>query len=495
MELKILFKNTSSLIVTKVVKFIIGIIRSKIVAIFLGTTGTGIIVQLTQLTQSISQFSLLSMPEGLIKQIAESDKAHKEFSNKLSTLIKSYSVLLFIVLVITLSLSFCFSKELTIFFFGNIKYYNYCLIGLASFPILLINSISFAVLQGFKKIKYIARSELIVIIINIFFFIPLIIIWGLIGAVIYVTISFLTILLVNHVYTQKVILTNLNISIKKIYESKINKKAIRELFLFAGFGLTAGIALIISDTWARAIVVTQLGINELGVYSPIVTWAGVFTGFILPSIGTYLFPRFGEAKSNYEITGVLNDSIRFVTIVMIPFLLLSIPIRFQIIPLFYSKQFLAAGNYLPWHFLGTLFYVWMYVFTQAMAPTGRIKMQGILVIIMCMVNIATVYFLIPIIGLYGWMLKFIISPILFFVIYFAYFKKVINFKFEKKNIILMLYLIFSFFVIMSISKYFSYNYKINFLIGLSLVALTFITLEKSEKSFILHKMNIKSLYK
>ena len=154
--------------------------------------------------------------------------------------------------------------------------------------------------------------------------------------------------------------------------------------------------LLFSDTLTRSIVVTQLGINKLGVYSPVITWAGLFTGFILPSIGTYLYPRFGEAKSNYEVIGVLNDAIRFVTLMMIPFLLLSIPIRFQIIPLFYSKQFITAGDYLPWHFLGTLFYLWMYVFTQAMTPTGRIKMQGILVIIMCIVDLSTVYFLVPI---------------------------------------------------------------------------------------------------
>ena len=180
------------------------------------------------------------------------------------------------------------------------------------------------------------------------------------------------------------------------------------------FGLTAGVAIIFSDTLTRSIVVTQLGITKIGVYSPVITWAGLFTGFILPSIGTYLYPRFSEAKSNYEIIGVLNDSIRFVTLMMIPFLLLSIPIRFQIIPLFYSKEFIAAGNYLPWHFLGTLFYLWMYVFSQAMTPTGRIKIHGTLVIIMCVVDLAIVYFLVPIIGLYGWMLKFIISPTIIF---------------------------------------------------------------------------------
>src|ERR1035438_293666 len=198
MELKILLRNTSYLVVTKVIKFIVGIISTKMIAIFLGTLGAGIIAQLSQLTGSISQFTLLSMNDGLVKQIAESDKNDKGFNQVFATLIKSYIAIISIVLVFALALSFYFSKELTILFFGDIKYYNYCIIGLASFPILIINSISYAILKGFKQIKYIARSELIVIIINILFFIPLIYIWGLIGAVIYITISLLTILMVNH---------------------------------------------------------------------------------------------------------------------------------------------------------------------------------------------------------------------------------------------------------------------------------------------------------
>lgn len=133
----------------------------------------------------------------------------------------------------------------------------------------------------------------------------------------------------------------------------------------------------------------------------------------------------------------------------------------------------------------------MYVFSQALTPTGRIKIQGTLVIIITVLDLATVYYLVPIIGLYGWMLKFIISPTLFFIIYFAYFIKAIHFKFEKKNIFLMAYILLSFLTLMAVEKYVSSNYKIDFLIGLSLTGLSFLMLENSEKDFILKKIKIR----
>ena len=488
MELKTLFRNTSYLVTTRVVKFSIGFIRAKLVAIYLGTLGAGIIAQLTQLTQAMTQFSLLTMNDGLVKQIAESNKDEKGFNQKLAGLLKSYIIMISLVLLLAFSISIYFSTELTVYFLGNDKYFSYFLIGLASFPILVINSISFAILKSFKEIKFIARSELVVVVINILLFLPMIYFWGLTGVVIYITLSLFTILLVNHYYAQKIVLSKINISLKDILNAKISRESIKELFIFAGYGITAGMAVIFADTITRAIVVNDLGIDQIGIYSPIIIWSSLFTGFIVPSIGTYLYPRFCECKSDLEVIGVMNDSFRFVTLLMIPFLLLSIPIRFQLITIFYSKAFAYAGNYLPLHFLGTLFFLWMYIFIQAMIPTGRIKTEGLITIITCMIDFATVYFLVPAIGLYGFMLKFLISPSIIFIFYIFYWNHKIHFKFNVKNLLLMGYIIISFILIMMVENYFTSNYKIIFLFGLTLTAMSFLVLTKSEKDFILNKI-------
>jgi O-antigen/teichoic acid export membrane protein len=491
MELRILFKNTIYLMVTRVVKFAVGFIRAKLVAIYLGTLGAGIISQLDQLTSALTQFTMLSMNDGLVKEIAESNKDDIGFKQKLACLIKSYIIMISIILISVFAISIYFSKEITVYFLGNIKYYGYFLIGLASFPVLVINSISYAILKSFKQIKYLARSELIVLVINILIFIPLIFIWGLSGAVIYIVFAFITILIVNHYYAQKIVLSKIEISLMDILTAKISRKAINELFLFAGYGLTAGIAATLAEIITRAMVVTKLGINQIGIYSPVIIWSSLFTGFILPSIGTYLYPRYCECKSDLELDGVINDSLRFVTLLMIPILLISIPIRFQIITIFYSKDFIDSGNYLPWHFLGTLFFLWMYVFLQAMKPTGRIKTEGIVTIIGCILDLAIVYYLVSLIGLYGFMLKFLISPIIIFTYYMFYWKGQIHFKLEIRNFIIMGYAVLSTLMLILIEKFIKTNYKINIIIGLTLLGIAFLMLDKSEKNIILKKIKIR----
>ena len=495
MELRILFKNTIYLLTTRVVKFAINFIRTKLIAIFLGTLGAGIIVQLNQLTESMTQFSLLSMNDGLVKEIAESNKSEKEFNQKLSSLIKSYIVMVLFISMLVLVVSIYFSKELNKYFLGSDKYYGYFLIGLVSFPILVINSISFAILKSFKEIKYIARSEIVVVVINLLIFIPMIYFGGLTGVVIHLTISLTIILLINQYYAKTIVLNNYKISIKDILKAKVNRKAINGFFVFAGYGLTAGIALLFTDLSTRAIVVTKLGISQIGIYSPVIVWAGLFTSFIIPSIGTYLYPRFCECKSDSEVVGILNDSLRFVTLLMLPILLISIPIRFQIIPLFYSKEFINAGNFLPWHFLGLLFFLWRYAFIQAMIPTGRLKIVGIVTIITCLIDFFVVYILVPIIGLYGLMLKFLVSPIIIFVFYIFYWKSQIQFRFEPKNIIILGYTLISFTLMIIFEKYVTSNYKIDLLIGLLLTGSSLLILDKSERKYIVNNRYLTEILK
>jgi len=487
MELKILIKNTSYLVSTKIIKFLVGIVRAKIIAVLLGPLGAGIISQLTDITQKMAQFTLMSVNDGLVKQIAE-NKDSDDFQQKLPELLKTYTILIVPFTIISLVLLFIFSKEITVYIFGDIRYYVYYIIGLLTFPILIIKSVPFALLKGFKEIRYIAKSELVVIITNFLIFIPLVYFGRLTGAVIYVPLSFLMVLMVNNYFAKIKILRLFNIKLKHIFNSNVKREYIKELFLFAGIGLTSGIAILFSEIASRSIVVTQLGIEQLGLYSPITSWAGLFVGFIMPSLGTYLYPRFAEAESNSEIEGVLNDVLRLISFLMIPLLFIGIPIRYQIIPLFYSKEFIFAAQYLPWHFVGLLFYLWMYALALVLTPTGRVKTHGVIFIFISLFNFLIVYYFVPIYGLYGYMLKFIASPIFFFFLYLFYLKKVYRFSIEKKNLIIMIYVFVGAIFIIAFANFIDDNYIINFLIGFTFTIASIGLLSSSEKKNIYNKI-------
>lgn len=487
MEFKQLLKNTSVLAGTRVVQFLTGLVRTKLIALFLGTLGTGIVSQLTFVTQKMSQFTLLSMSEGVVKQIAE-NKDSEESVSLINSIFKAYFILLGSFLLLSSISLFIFSESLTIYVFGDSAYLSYFYIGLFSFPILVLDSIPFSILKAFKDVKGIAKARIIIVVINLAFAVPLIWQYKISGAIIYVPISYFVNLSINYFFARKKYFKDLGIGLHSILISEINKGFIKELLLFSTFGLTVGVLSIVSEFTCRSIVVSKLGVDSIGLYSPIVMWASMITGFILPAFSTYLYPRFCELKNENEISGLLNDALRLGTFAIFPLLMIGIPFKDFFISLFYSKEFLGATLYLPYHFLGVVFYVWWYVFSQSMTPTGRIKQHGVFMSLYLCIDIIITYLFVNEVGLWGWMLKHIVSPIIFFCVYFYYAKIYMAFKLKSDNLILMSYLLIASLVLIFIDVFLTgYNY-INFVIGPFFILSIYPFLNKAEKYFLKNKL-------
>lgn len=488
MEFKALIKNTGFMMVAKVAQFAAGLITTKLNAIFLGVSGVGIINQLNFLTQKISEFTTLSMAEAVVKQIAE-NKNEKNANEIISSAFKSYIILVTSFSVISILLLLLFSRVLSNYIFGNEDLLSYFFIAVFTFPLLIIGSIPFAILKGFRDIKLISQIRIGIILMNLIFAVPLIYFYRLEGAVVYVPISYFVDMLFHFIIAQKLYFKELGITIKTIFKASFRSDFVKELFHFSGFGITVGAYGIFSEFICRSIVVSHLGVNQIGLYSPIIMWASVITGFLLPALSTYLYPRFCELKEKSEITSLLNDALRLGSFVILPLILIGIPFRELIILWFYTKEFIASAKFLPYHFLGLLFYVWFYVFTQAMTPTGRIKQHGFFQILYFSLDILVTYYFVNKYGLYGWMLKHVVSPFVFFFVYSIYSYKKMGFRVSKANIIFMGFALTSSFLLLLLINLTEFGNLIAYFVGPLLLVSSFFFLKKSEKSFLYEKYN------
>lgn len=486
MELKKLIKNTSYLAGTSVFNFVAGVVRAKINAVILGPNGIGIINQLNFMSQKMSEFTMLSMSEAVVKQIAE-NKDKPEVRDLISSSLKSYIVLVLSFMTLSIALFIIFHERLTVYVLGNLKYIFYFYVGLFAFPLLILNSVPFAILKGFKDVKSISIAKIGISLTNLALFVPLVLLFKLKGAVIFLPLSYFITLLYNYFFTLKKHLIRLNIGLKTIFSVKMKKDFVKELFLFSGFGLIIGSYTIISEFVCRTIVVGRLGVEAIGLYRPIIAWSSLFTGFLIASLTTYLFPRFAETKSNEETVGILNDVIRLNTFLLLPFLFIAIPYRDLLINIFYSKEFMVAGNYLPFHFIGMIFYVWWYNLALSLTPTGRIRQHAIFMFLYLSLDIGVTIVTVPIWGLYGWMLKHIISPGIFFIVNYLYLKKSIHFKFSWSNIWLMGYL-FSGSVILSLGLFWKGLAVFGYFLGPLFLAFAWILLRNSEKKLIYNRL-------
>lgn len=470
----------------RIVKSLLGIVKAKLNAIFIGTTGVGIVSQVNFTAQQLSLFTLMGMNDGLTKQIAES-KSDKDFRDIFCSAQKSYILLSGLITILSMFFILAFSKKLNIYFFGEEKYYKYFLIAVSIFPILLINSYSHAILKSFKAIKYIARAELISSIASFIVFIPLIYFFKIYGAVAAIVGMFLTKLIINIYNAKKNILSEYNIQYKDILNSKLDRRKINELILFGGVGLTLGLYQIVVEIAGRGIIINKLGIDKLGVYSPNMTLGGMFKSVIEPALLTYLYPRFSELKNeNKKITSIVNDSWRMVTFFSALLLFGGISLRFFVIPLLYSSEFIEAALYIPGHFLGIFFHMLLVPLGQVFTPTGRIKIFYFFQILNYTLALIIMTFLIPLLGLTGWMLRFIIPPLIFSFVYYIYLNKKIGLKIFKKNLLLIVYLLVSSLILYFISNV---NTWLSMLLAIMFTGALYFLLTDKEKKVIINKIN------
>ncbi|MDA3954704.1 MAG: oligosaccharide flippase family protein, partial [Bacteroidales bacterium] len=434
MEIKHIVKNVFYLGSTKFFELIIQVIRAKLNAVFIGVSGIGVYNQLNVFAAKTAQFSQLSVNEALVKQIAE-NKDNESTFNRIFASIKAYILIVLSITVLVLTALFIFRQQISSYVLGNEITIKFYLIAISAMPLIFINTVFFAILRGFKSVKNISRARLFASFFNLLIFVPLILGYGLNGVIISIPLMYIVISGWNFFFLKKHILKPLEVTYKKVFRAKIRKDSINEMFVFSGYGLSVGFLSIISEFVIRGLIVENLGIEKIGIYAPIISWAGIFTGVVISSFSTYLFPRLCETKNISETNDVINSSIRVSTFLLIPFILLFITFRKELILIFYTKDFLETTQYLPLHFLGVIWHVWFVVLGQTMAPKGFIKQHGIFRGISYVFDILIVYYFISFwgFGLYGWMLKFLITPFLLFIIYYFFLNIKMELRINKEN--------------------------------------------------------------
>ena len=468
---------------TRVIQFLTGLLRVKLSAVLLGTVGMGIVDQFTFLANKISHFSTIGTVEGFVKQVASNSQSEK-IKEILNSAIKSYVLVITGFVIVTSSLSLFFQDYLTNYIFGDVAYIKFFYLAILTFPILVLGSIPFSILKAFKNVKAISKARIYIVMVQIFLALPMIYFFELKGAIIYIPISYLIDLLFLHFFARKYYYVKYELSLMSVVRAPLISSYLKELFLFSSFGLTVGVYAIVSEVVCRSIVVSQLGVESIGVYSPIILFSSLFTGFILPALSTYLYPRFCEIKMASQASDVINSALRLSTLVLIPFLFVGIPFQKLFITLFFSEKFIDATQYLPFHFLGMIFFVWSYVFSQWFTPNGKIKVFGAFRVIYFTIDIAVTYFAVIHYGLYGWMFRFIVSPFIFLFVYQVYVYKKINFKIDRKNMSVMIFLIFGTIALILLQSIFELMIAA-MILGPLLLVLSSLFLNKDECAYIM----------
>lgn len=343
-----IMKATSLFGGVQVFQIMIQIIRSKFVALLLGPTGMGIAGLLNSTIVLISSLTNLGLGTSAVKDTAEANATENETRIATVTIVLRRLVWLTGTLgtVIGLVLS-PFLSQLT---FGNRAYtLAYIWISIT----LLFNQLTsgqLVLLQGMRKLQYLAQANLYGSILGLVFTIPLYYKYGIDGIVPGIIITSIISLLISRFFSKK-------IAIKPIKVSKIRTIAVSKNMLTMGFMISLSGFITLGASYLVQIFINRKGSTaDVGLYNAGFVIINTYVGLIFTAMGTDYYPRLSAvAQNNRLCKQSINQQAEISILILAPILLVFLVFINWAIIILYSTKFIAINTMIYWAALGMFF--------------------------------------------------------------------------------------------------------------------------------------------
>lgn len=327
---------------------VIGIIRTKTIAIFIGPTGIGIISVLNSTIDLIVRITSCGIETSSVREVASNEENPKE----LSKIIQIVNRISFITGLIGFILTLFFSEKLSVLTFGNPDYKVF--FQWVSISILMRQIINGknSIFQGLRKIQDLAKVNLYGSLLGLIISLPIYYFFEVDGIVPSIIIAAIISYLIVILYSKKSISYIEKNNVKFIDTLKEGKEMIR-LGLVLSLG---GLMTILSSYLLQIYLSRNGGIEVVGYYNAGFTILNSYVGIIFTVMGTDYYPKLTSViDDNSKIRKVVFEQIYTAVLLITPVIVSCIAFSSIIIKLLYSEEFLPIISMIVWGILGMLF--------------------------------------------------------------------------------------------------------------------------------------------
>ena len=343
-----IMKATSIFGGVQVFQIIIGIIRSKFIAVLLGPLGMGISGLLTSTTGFVAALTNFGLSTSAVKDISAAHSTGNEM--RLAVVAKVFRRWVWVTGLLGAFLTAALSPWLSEVTFGN-RDYTFAFIWISI--TLLLNQISdgkSVLLRGMRQIRYMAQAGMIGSIIGLFTTVPLYYFYGVKGIVPGIIVTSITTLALTWYYAHK-------LDIKPVFVSKARTLAEGKGMLKMGFMISlSGLITLGASYIVRIFISNNGGIEQVGLYNAGFAIINTYVGMVFTAMGTDYYPRLSAVvHSNHESQNVMNQQAEIALLILAPILIVFLVFINWVVILLYSTQFLPVTTMIYWAALGMFF--------------------------------------------------------------------------------------------------------------------------------------------
>jgi enterobacterial common antigen flippase len=330
---------------SSVLNIVIGMVRTKVMAVLLGPAGVGLFGlygSVVNLAQSVASMGVNSSG---VRQIAEAvGSGNTERIARTATVLRRISILLGVLGAAPLIL---FSRRISTVTFGSTEHAAAISLLSAAVFFNLVSGGQGALIQGMRRISDLAKVAVWGALFGTVFTIPLVYFMRERGVVPSLVCAAAMTIITSWWYSRKV-----QIQIPSMTTSQVGREAVELLKL--GFAFMASGLMMMGSAYAvRIIILHKLGFDATGLYQSSWTLGGLYVGFILQAMGADFYPRLtASSTDNIACNRMVNEQAQIGLLLGGPGVIATLTFAPLVIALFYTAKFGPAVELLRWIALG-----------------------------------------------------------------------------------------------------------------------------------------------
>jgi O-antigen/teichoic acid export membrane protein len=362
-----ILKGTSIIGGASFINIVIGLLRTKVLAMLLGPSGVGLASLYTGLMGTASTVATMGLGVVGTRQIAEACSKEDAHAIKVARGALFWGTMA--LAAVGGLLVWSLRAVLAVQALGNASYSN--AVGWLSIGVALsvAGASQAALIQGMHRIGDIARLNVFGSTVSTVLGIGLLWRWGNAALVAYILVAPLASFMLGHLYVSR--LPQTGTETVTLHELK------REWTILLRLGLAmvaAGLVQQFAQLWIRIYVARVLGAQSLGQYQAAWTISMQYITFILAAMGTDYYPRLTGIIHDPKAAGrMVNEQTEIATLLSAPVFIAMMAIAPWVIHLLYAASFTPAIEILRWQVLGDVLKVasWPLCFLILAAGDGK----------------------------------------------------------------------------------------------------------------------------
>lgn len=414
----------------QIYNIILGVLRNKVVAVLLGPEGMGIMGLLNSSLDIVRNTTNFGLTTSAVREVSIANASND--ATKVDTVNSVITKIVWLTGFLGTAICFIFAKQLSIWSFDNDEYTIHLRILSVVLLVAQLTEANKIMLQGLRKLKELAKCNIIGNTLATITVLPLYYFFGFRGIVPAIFAIYIISYIVSSYYYRGLKIRTTDLSLKETF---VKGKTMMTL----GFMLCFTDILESATTYIIKIFISNSGgVSEVGFYNAGFAMILGYVGLVFKAIGTDYFPRLASVSNDKEkFNEVINDQMEIMVLALLPLVGVFIALSPLLIRVLYTDEFLCISNMINIMAVGMIMRAISWCPGFMYMARGDSKLYLIIYIITAIVSLILYFVFYSLFGLTGIGVAFLMSYVLGNPATFLITKHFYGYRLRKETLVLI----------------------------------------------------------